>query len=206
MTGAALVSGVVLGLSAGLSPGPMLTLVVFQTLKHGIKEGLKVAMAPLLTDAPIVIVSLLLLARMSNMASVLGSLAILGGAYLFFLAYESIRFKGEDLETAAAPPRSIRKGVMVNFLNPSPYIFWITIGGPLVIKAWQEHVAAPIAFIVPFYVLLVGTKCVVAIISGNSRGFMKSNHYIWAMRLLGCILVVFGVVFIRDGLTYFGVG
>lgn len=204
MTGTILVSGLVLGLSAGITPGPILTLVIYQTLKHGVREGVKVAMAPLLTDVPIVIVSLFLLARMSNMTSVLGALSILGGTYLFYLAYESIRFKGADFASEDVKPQSIRKGVMANFLNPSPYVFWISIGGPLVLKAIQVHPAASVLFIVPFYALLVGSKCMVAVISGNSRGFLKSNHYIITIRALGCILVVFGILFIRDGFTYFG--
>jgi threonine/homoserine/homoserine lactone efflux protein len=205
MTGTFLVSGLVLGLSAGLTPGPMLTLVIFQTLKHGIKEGLKVALAPLLTDAPIIIVSLFVLSHMSHMKSVLGSLSIFGGIYLLYLAYESIRFKGTDLNHETAKPGSIKKGVMVNFLNPNPYVFWISIGGPLVLKASQVHLAAAFVFIVPFYILLVGSKCMVAVISGNSRGFLKSNHYIFTMRALGGILIVFGILFLKDGLKYFGI-
>jgi threonine/homoserine/homoserine lactone efflux protein len=205
MTGTLLVSGLVLGLSAGLTPGPILTLVIDQTLKHGIKEGLKVALAPLLTDAPIVIISLLLLARLSNIKLVLGLVSLLGGIYLFYLAYESIRFSGADLNPEAAKPQSIKKGVMVNFLNPNPYMFWISIGGPLVLKASQVHITAAFIFIVPFYVLLVGSKCMVAVISGNSRGFLKSNHYIFTIRALGCILVVFGILFLMDSLKYFGV-
>jgi threonine/homoserine/homoserine lactone efflux protein len=204
MTGTFLVSGLIFGLSAGLTPGPILTLVIYQTLKHGIKEGVKVAMAPLLTDVPIVIVSLFLLARMSNMKSVLGLLSIFGGIYLFYLAYESIRFKGANLNNEDAKPQSIKRGVMANFLNPNPYIFWISIGGPLVLKASQVHIAASILFIVPFYALLVGSKCMVAVISGNSRGFLKSTHYIITIRALGCILIIFGILFVRDGLTYFG--
>src|SRR6266550_2327590 len=42
----ALASGVLLGLSAGLSPGPMLA----QTLRHGAREGCKIARAPLVTQ------------------------------------------------------------------------------------------------------------------------------------------------------------
>jgi threonine/homoserine/homoserine lactone efflux protein len=173
-------------------------------LKHGIKEGIKVAMAPLLTDAPIVIVSLFLLAGVSHMKSILGALSIFGGIYIFYLAYESIRFKGADLNNEAAAPQSIKKGVIVNFLNPSPYMFWISIGGPLVVKATQVHPAASVLFIVPFYFLLVGSKCMIAVVSGNSRGFLRSNHYVFTIRALGCILIIFGILFIRDGLRYFG--
>jgi threonine/homoserine/homoserine lactone efflux protein len=205
MNGTFLISGVIFGLSAGLTPGPILTLVIFQTLAHGIKEGVKVALAPLLTDVPIVIVSLLVLARMSHMKTVMGLLSIFGGIYLFYLAYESIRFKGADLNKTTAKPQSIRKGVMANFLNPNPYMFWISIGGPLVLKASHVHFTASLMFIVPFYALLVGSKCMVAVIFGNSRELLKSNHYIFTIRALGCLLVVFGILFFRDGLKYFGV-
>ena len=44
----ALASGMLLGFSAGLSPGPMLTLVLAQTLRHGSREGCKIALTPLL--------------------------------------------------------------------------------------------------------------------------------------------------------------
>ena len=37
------IAGILLGIYAGLSPGPMLFLVVSQTIKHDFKEGLKIA-------------------------------------------------------------------------------------------------------------------------------------------------------------------
>ena len=55
---ASLLTGVIFGLSAGFAPGPLLTLVITQTLKHNIKEGVKVALAPLLTDLPIILAAL----------------------------------------------------------------------------------------------------------------------------------------------------
>jgi len=53
-----LATGIAFGSAGGLSPGPTMTLVVAQTLRHGLREGLKVAIAPLLTDAPIVILAI----------------------------------------------------------------------------------------------------------------------------------------------------
>jgi len=64
---------VTLGLSAGFSPGPLLALVVSQTLQYGTMEGIKVAIAPLLTDCPIILVSLFVLARVANSPAVLGA-------------------------------------------------------------------------------------------------------------------------------------
>jgi hypothetical protein len=46
--------GIIFGLSAGLAPGPLLMLVISDTLRHGIKAGVKVALAPVITDLPII--------------------------------------------------------------------------------------------------------------------------------------------------------
>ncbi len=195
------ISGMILGLSAGLSPGPMLTLVISQTLKHGIREGVKVALAPLLTDTPIVIACLLFLSVFSDMAPALGVISMFGGLYLFYLGLNSVRFKTVNLQEDV-DPKSLKKGLMVNFLNPSPYMFWTSIGGPLVLKASSTSLVSAAAFIFPFYVLLVGSKIVIAIVSGRSRNLLKSRHYKMIIRLLGLVLIGFGVLFLRDGLNY----
>ncbi len=41
-----LIQGIVLGFVAGISPGPMLDLVINQTLHHGWRAGNLVALAP----------------------------------------------------------------------------------------------------------------------------------------------------------------
>jgi hypothetical protein len=45
----ALASGVLLGFSCGLAPGPLLALVLAQTLRHGAREGYKIALTPLVS-------------------------------------------------------------------------------------------------------------------------------------------------------------
>jgi len=51
--------GCVFGLAGGFTPGPTTAVVVAQTIRFGFLDGIKVAIAPLLTDAPIVILSVL---------------------------------------------------------------------------------------------------------------------------------------------------
>jgi threonine/homoserine/homoserine lactone efflux protein len=200
-----LFSGVVFGLSAGLSPGPLLTLVISETLKHDVKEGIKVSFAPVLTDFPIVMFTTLVLSRLSSMSVLLGVVSLLGSAFLVYLGYEGISFKGVDIEVEQAKPQSIRKGVIANFLNPSPYLFWFTIGAPLALKAFDIGMLPASAFILGFYVFLVGSKVLVAVVVGKSRFFLKSRNYIYTIRLLGIILLVFAVLFAKDSLELFGV-
>jgi threonine/homoserine/homoserine lactone efflux protein len=200
-----LFSGVVFGLSAGLTPGPLLTLVISETLKHDIKEGIKVSVAPLLTDLPIVLITILILSRLSNMLAVLGVVSLLGCAFLTYLGYESICFRGVDIEVEQAKPQSVRKGVIANFLNPSPYMFWFTIGSPLVLKALKISLLSASLFILGFYVFLVGSKVLVAIVVGKSRFFLKSKNYVYTIRFLGAVLLIFALLFLKDSFELFGI-
>ena len=201
-----LAAGTVLGLSAGFAPGPLLTLVVTQTLQHDIREGIKVSMAPLITDFPIIIASLFLLRKLSDFDRLLGAISLVGGLYVLYLAYGCLRTGPVNLEEVHDQPRSLRKGALINALNPHPYLFWATVGGPFVLKSRQESLLAPVMFVTGFYVFLVGAKVFLAFVVGKSRAFLTKKGYIWTMRLLGCLLVVFAFFLLKDALSFLGVG
>ena len=88
--------GTGLGLAAGLSPGPLLTLLVAVSIERGFHAGLRVAMAPLLTDAPIVALALFLLKDLPE--AFLGGLTFLGGLFVAYLGVQGMR-RGDS-----APP------------------------------------------------------------------------------------------------------
>ena len=199
-----LTTGTILGLAAGIAPGPLLTLVVSETLQHGIKSGIKVALAPILTDLPIALISLYILAKLSNFHTVLGVMSIMGGSFLLYLGVESIRVKVVEIETQKSEPKSLQKGIIVNALNPHPYLFWISVGGPTTIKALSLGPAAPISFIASFYVLLVGSKIVLAILVDKSRSFLSGKIYISTMRMLGLVLILLAAILFRDGFQLLG--
>jgi threonine/homoserine/homoserine lactone efflux protein len=179
--------------------------VISETLKHGIRDGVKISLAPLITDLPIILVAVLLLSRLANVHFLLGLISLCGAAFLVYLGFESISFRGADLSAVSVNPQSLKKGIVANFLNPSPYLFWFSIGAPMVIKAADVSLLAAIFFIAGFYILLVGSKVIVAVLVGKSRQFLKSNRYIYTIRLLGVVLLFFALVFLRDGLGYLGV-
>lgn len=77
--------GALLGLSAGLSPGPLTTLVISETLLYNIRAGVKVALAPLITDLPIIVLSVLILSQLSGFQNILGVIALVGGLVVLFM-------------------------------------------------------------------------------------------------------------------------
>ena len=199
-----LASGCVFGLAGGFTPGPTTTVVVAQTVRYGFLDGTKVAVAPLLTDAPIIALSALLVGRLARFESALGIITLLGAAFLIYLAVESFRVRGVEVTDENAQPRSIRKGFMANLLNPHPYLFWFVIGAPTLLEAWSVGVVAAVLFIIGLYVCLVGSKILIAWLVTRSRGFLKSRGYVYGNRLLGVALVVFALLFVRDGWRFFG--
>lgn len=199
-----LTTGIILGLSAGFAPGPLLTLVITESLQHGITAGIKVALAPVLTDVPIIALTLFLLSKLSNFHGLLGIISILGGLLILYLGYESIRIKGVTLDFDDVEPKSLRKGIMVNVLNPHPYLFWLGVGAPTVVKAMDHGVLTASAFVGSFYILLVGSKMLLAMLVGRSRTFLTEKVYIYTNRTLGVVLWVLAVFLFKDGFDLLG--
>jgi len=192
-----LLSGILLGLSSGLSPGPLLTLVVSETLRHGARAGIGVALAPLLTDLPIILAAVLLLRPLTDQTVPLALINLGGGLYLAWLGIQGVRFRGAELEPSD-PAGSLRRGVIANFLNPSPYLFWLVVGAPTVLAAWREGWPAAAVFIVAFYALLVGSKVLLALALGRARHLLRSGGYILLMRGLGLLLLGYALLFLRE--------
>ncbi len=199
-----LTMGAVFGLTAGISPGPLLTLVISETLRHNKTEGVKIAIAPLITDIPIVLLTIFILSKMASFDMVIGIISILGGIFIAYLGYDSIKSKGIEIDIQNLKLKSIRKGIIVNILSPHPYIFWLMVGAPITIRAYQASPAAAFAFIIAFYVLLVGSKISIAMVVDRSRAFLKNKVFIWTLRILGLVLLILAILLIKEGMSYLG--
>jgi len=196
--------GAILGLSAGLSPGPLLAVVITQTLRHGSGEGIKVALAPLITDIPIIGVALLCFFTLPDLHSALALISYAGAAFVLLLGINSLRAESFEDELSRDPPRSYAKGILVNALSPHPYLFWFLVGVPLIIKAGMDSIQHSLVFVVTFYFCLVGAKLIIALLAGQSRGFLSGAVYRWMMRVIGLCLIVFSIQLFREGIILSG--
>ncbi len=197
-----------LGLAGGLTPGPLTALVVTETLRHGVSEGVKVALAPVLTDGPLLLGAALLAVQLEalELDGTLGVIALGGAVLLTWLGWESVRATGLDLD--AAPERAtggVLRGVLTNFLNPHPYIFWVAVGGPLLAKVWSGGSALSVtAFVAGFFGALCGSKILLAVLVGRARKALSGAGYAWTVRALGVAMWGFAVAFALEGLHRLG--
>jgi len=199
-----LVAGVVLGLSAGFSPGPLFALVLSQTLRHGVREGIKVAASPLITDLPIILACTFVLSRLAGYEGLLGAVSLAGAAVVAHMAYGTFRAKRREAGPAQAEPKSLLKGARVNALSPHPYLFWLTVGAPMILKGLQTGPFAPVLFVLGFTGCLVGAKAILAALAGRSSRLLDGKRYEYVMRALGLLLLLFAGFLVRDGLRLLG--
>ena len=201
-----LLRGLALGFGSGMSPGPFLALVVSSSLRGGFRHGAAVALAPLVSDLPVILASMLLLSQLPQ--QVLAALSMLGAVVLAWYAYESFRdaravsLVAMRANAGGTPPArdALRRGVLVNLLNPNPWMFWITIGGPLLVSARDAGAVAVLAFMLPFYGLLIGSKVAIAAAIGAGRSRLTDRGYRLLLAGAGSLLLVLAGSLMSSGI------
>lgn len=168
---ASLAQGATLGFSAAVSPGPFQAYLLAQTMQHGLRRTLLSACAPLLSDAPIIFVVLLVLTQAPS--GFLRLLQIAGGIFLVYLAYGAWQtFRTYSVSTAPAPAsagQSLLKATLTNALSPGPWLFWSVLAGPMLVEAWGQQPLAAVGFIVGFYAVMIGSLVVLIGLFATAR-------------------------------------
>lgn len=192
----ALMAGLTLGFSAGISPGPLMTLVITTTLERGYRAGLRVAVAPLITDAPIILLTSLLFSTMPPIIE--RALGVVGGLFVIYLGVETLRSARHARLIAgggrAPATQDFWRGAMVNALSPHPWLFWIAVGSPLLVTFWRQSVWLGAAFLLGFYALLVGSKIGLALLVAGGRRYLTDVWYRRVLLASGLLLIGFGLL------------
>ena len=175
-----ILQGIGYGFAAAAQPGPLQTYLISQTLRKGWKRSLPAAFAPLLSDGPIIALSLLILSQvppwLQRFLHIAGGLFVL---YLAYGAYKSWKSLDPDLpHIETEPQQSILKAALVNALNPNPYIFWSLVTGPILMNGWRETPVYGVAFITGFYVTMILGLTTIILVFGLARQLGPKVNYV----------------------------
>ncbi len=165
-----LLQGFSLGLPAAFMPGPLQAYLFSQTMKNGWRRTLPAALAPLLSDVPIVTLTLLVTAQLPDAA--LRALQIAGGFFLLYLAWGAFQ-TWRTYQPQEVPPeagkQSVWQAALTNLLNPNPYLFWGLVGVNILRTAWEQSPGTALAFLGGFYALLLGGNALTIVLIGTAR-------------------------------------
>jgi threonine/homoserine/homoserine lactone efflux protein len=168
-----LLQGVGYGLAAASQPGPFQTYLISQAVIRGWKRTLSSALAPLVSDGPIVTICLLALSQMPPWLE--RFLYIVGGSFVLYLAYGAFnawrKFEMQTPPTKTDGRQSVYKAALTNILNPNPYIYWMLVTGPILVKGWREAPVNGIGFLAGFYLTMIGSLAGLILVFGFSSRF-----------------------------------
>ena len=198
-----LISGLVLGLPAAAQPGPFQAYLLSQTMKNGWRRTMPAALAPLLSDGPIIVLVVLVLTQLPDLF--LRGVRLVGGAFILFLAWRAWRaFRHANFEQSEkadpAARQSLLEATLANALNPNPYIFWGLVAGPILLQAWRQAPSLGAGFMLGFYIALLGGFALQILLFGTAHRLgSRVSRGLTGVSALA--LLIFGLIQLWQGLA-----
>ena len=198
-----LMFGITYAFAAAIQPGPFQTFIISKTLENGWKRTLPAAFAPILSDGPIIMLVLFILTNIPR--EMIRFLQIGGGLLLLYLAYSSFKSflhfdKIKKLKNNKTD-NTLLKAILVNAINPAPYLGWSLIMGPLFIKGYNEVTDYGFALIAGFYTTLILCQIGIIMLFGLARNLGPKVTRV-TLGIASAGLAAFGMYMLWQGIFY----
>ena len=168
-----LLQGIGFGLAAASQPGPLQTYLITQSITRGWKRALPTALAPLVSDGPIILLCVLVLNQLPD--SMQRFLYIVGGFFVLYLTYGAYKawrgFHEFQMQPETPAHQSVFKAAITNAFSPGAYIFWTLVTGPILVRGWREAPINGIGFLLGFYAAMVASLAAIIIVFGVAGKF-----------------------------------
>jgi homoserine/homoserine lactone efflux protein len=194
-------AGFGLGLATAVIPGPIVILLIVETLKYGWRAGAAVAAGPVIIDALVMLPLALVLQGFLTTRPIQLVFGLAGMVYLLYVgwtmlaaAWRSAGLEDAPETEAISPGASFKKAVVTQLLSPMAYAFWATAGALMVRKAFEAGgllpaITVPVAF---WLGTLVVATAFIAVTSAG-RSVLQSGAYRVVIALGGCLMAGFGI-------------
>jgi threonine/homoserine/homoserine lactone efflux protein len=191
------IAGITLGIIEGIKPGPLLTTVIKETLTNGFRGGMRAASAPIFTDGPLIIFSIFLAGWIATQPLILCCISLVGAVFLTRMGMECFSLDLPEIDSEEVDiSKSFMRGIITNLLNPSVYVFWFLVGGPIMAIAADKEPIAPVAYAVSFLISIVLVKITIAYSFSKAKGNISSKNYQLALRICGVAMLLFAISFV----------
>lgn len=191
-------TGLAIGISTALSPGPLMALVIGETLGHGFAAGAMIAITPILTDLPMIAISVTF-AQTKMPTWALGIISLCGAMLLCRIGWQNLHVPDQlPSGDKTIARKSLLQAITVNLLNPYPYLFWFSIATPM----FSQTDALGMTVLSASLLLgVVSAMMSIAAVVAFTR--TKYMHYIPRLtRILGAILILFALLLVKQGIQF----
>jgi threonine/homoserine/homoserine lactone efflux protein len=183
-------------IALALLPGPIVTLLIANGLRHGTRAAL-INIAGVQAGLTIVIgiVAVGLTSLMATMGYWFDWVRFAGAAYLIWLGIKLIRTPVEGVEAEApAPPRGgfFLQGFLVALSNPKLLVFFGAFI-PQFMDLSRDHVPQVALLGVTFMVIAAITDVIYALLAGRARSFFSARRTKALSRISGGFMIGGGI-------------
>lgn len=193
--------------SGALSPGPLTASTIAVGTKEGWRSGFLVSVGHTIVEFPLALLIALGLISFMQVPYVRAVVSLMGGLVLFFLAYLMGKdiTRGVDSSSASMgikieSPLAI--GVLLSAFNPHFIVWWIFVGGSLVLEAYSYMGISGVVLMYVFHVWMdYAFLMIVAHASFKGKELLKARGYKVLLGVIVVILVVFGADLIYYAFT-----
>jgi len=146
------VTSLIMGFSGAILPGPLLTVTINESLRRGAKAGPLIVSGHALLELALVSAVVLGLGSVIAQPAVKGTIGIVGGLFLLWMAYGILRealgnaalsLKGQEGVKRLDP---VVAGIIVSASNPYWSIWWATAGASSLMLAATNGLAGAASF------------------------------------------------------------
>ena len=198
---ALILAAITLGIIEGVKPGPLMAVVISETMIHNWKSGLKVALVPLITDGPVILLSVILYELLTINAIAQAIIGFMGSLILIWLGIDCFKKSKIKFDESPKESHSFKKGIITNLTNPNMYLYWVLIGAPFLLEAYSINTSYPFLFIGGFFAAFIVLKMSIAILVDKSKDFLNTSGYKRMLQFSGIALFVFSGMFLFDALS-----
>ena len=183
-------------IALALLPGPIVTLVIANGLRHGTRAALtNIAGVQAALTIVIGIVAIGLTSLMATMGYWFDWVRFAGAAYLVWLGIKLIREPVKGLEAEAPPPPRggfFLQGFLVLLSNPKVLVFFGAFI-PQFMDMSRDHVSQVALLGVTFMITGAITDSIYALLAGRARNFFSARRTRLVSRISGGFMIGGGI-------------
>ena len=191
-----ILKGITFGLLLAVMLGPVFFALLQTSLHEGFKAGVYLAIGVFLSDAAVVTLCYTFASFIRQIDDQHRAMAWVGGllfiGFGIFNFFHRIKIKEVDDDKKTVHAQFVLKGFVLNLLNPAVILFWLGVVGLVSVKVGYTAVHEYI-FFASVLLTIFATDLLKSFVSHRIKNFLKPNVMLWMNRIIGIILVGFGI-------------
>ena len=202
--------GILLGVGAALSVGPIFVVIVQQAATSGFAASFRVILGSATADLVLLLPALAFAWIIRSLDRAALWVGTVGAVFLLYLAWQAAR----DAVTLWRENRQLRadgrwafwKGVGGNLANPLTWTFWLATGTPAMLAAQEAGGAAGVVmFTATWFLVASGLEAVIAFAVARSGRLVGARGQAWLTAASAVAFLCFAATLVaRDVLPSLG--